>query len=295
MLRKIGMLRICRDISSGGNGGIAPDLDAQLETMLSDLNGVPGEGVSFEDEPVTPAETEEPAEANELQVDAPSTNDEPVDADEPEEVEPTSEEIINSLREQILALSSLDVTKDPLLQNVQATIAPASGEPQTVESAAAAVVQEFLTADELDRLIDEPALINLAFQRSQAQIMGSVGNYVQAEITKQLLVNQAVQDFYTVNEDLKPYAKFVQFVMASVEKANPSKNYGEIFVDTANECRKRLGLAKTAAPSRTVQANNGSQKPAFVGSKRGNARPASQKEFFDSNAKDVMDFALNNN
>jgi hypothetical protein len=121
-----------------------------------------------------------------------------------------------------------------------------------------------------------------------------MGSIIQAEVNKQIMISRAVSDFYTENQDLLPYSKFVQFVMKDVESKNPTKTYNEIFADTASECRKRLGMATTPVRQREQPANNG-QKPAFAGSKRGTTRPAAQQDFFDNNAKDVMDFALNNN
>lgn len=209
--------------------------------------------------------------------------DKPVEKKEPEEsVEaPEGESIIESMRAQILALTE-QLSVDPLKQGVKGDVS-SDGEQKVKD-----VISNFLSPEELDRLIDEPELINTAFQRSQTAMLASVGELVQQEVGKQIMINRAVSDFYQTNQDLQPYAKLVRFVMAETEAKNKDKTYAEIFEMSAIESRKRLGLS-TVAPAINRETNKGNPKPAFAGSKRGNARPASQKEFFDSNAKDMFD------
>lgn len=203
--------------------------------------------------------------------------------EETDEIDETQETISN-LRAQILALSEALGT-DPKVQKVKEDVSDKTEDVKKSDEVQTKL-ESFLSEDELDRLIDEPALINVAFQRAQSSLMSSIQANVQAEVNRQILVSRAVSDFYSTNEDLLPYSKFVQFVMAEVESTNKDKTYAEIFKTTADECRKRLGLAKT--PVRTRESSKANQKPAFVGSKRGSNRPAGKPDFFDNNAADMF-------
>jgi hypothetical protein len=200
---------------------------------------------------------------------------------DPVVTEPTVED---TLRAQIIALTEL-VNADPLVQSVKADV---SGKTTDAPVTDADGLIKYLSDEEVDRLIDEPQLINVALQRAASSMQQSVASLVQAEVNKQIMVTRAVTDFYSANQDLQPYAKFVQFVLADVEKANPTKTYAEIFEETAKESRKRLGLATTAPVVR--QSNNGADqlKPAFAGSKRNSGRPAPKGEFFDKNAEELF-------
>ena len=117
----------------------------------------------------------------------------------------------------------------------------------------------FLTEDELDRIIDEPGLINVALERATQGFQQYIGQYVQNEVQRQLAVTKAVSDFYTVNEDLLPHARFVQYVMREIETTNPDKTYGEIFELSAKESRRRLGLS-----AKQPLKNSDDRKPAFA-------------------------------
>lgn len=258
--------------------------EEQLSFLSEMLDGTDPMDSNTSVEEETP-EVEEPVQ----KVEEPRESGTQVDEAKLEEAdqENDADKTIQSLREQILALSQA-VGTDPLRQSVQETVSSESAHLQGGSQAGS--VQEtlanFLTEEELDRIIDEPALINLAFARSHQALTSNIQATIQQEVNRQILVNRAVTDFYQANEDLLPYSKFVQFVMSDVEKTNKDKTYAEIFKTTADECRKRLGLAST--PIVVRQANNGSSKPAFAGSKKSNARPSNVQEMFDKNALEMM-------
>ncbi len=287
MLRKIGTVRICRSIDDGGSSGLS---DEQFDLMKDLINApIAGEVIESEesDDDLGDSAPEGSVDAKDGEGDqAPETKtEEKQETDEEDSDVDPKDAAIEALRAQIIALTEA-TNVDPKLQKVATEV---ETEEKKAEKVVKDITEAFLTEEELDRLIDEPQLINVAIQRSQQAIVHSVGSIVQAEVQKQIMVSKAVSDFYTENNDLLPYSKFVQFVMGEVEKQNPSKTYGEIFTLTAQESRKRLGLAKVAAPQRNASANNGQQKPAFAGSKRGNSRPATSKELFDKNAQDILD------
>lgn len=195
---------------------------------------------------------------------------------------------IDTLRAQIIALTE-SLNKDPLVQTVKADVSNDKAPSAEEQLKNQEVLARFLSDQELDELIDNPALINTAFDRSQRAMMATIPQLVQQEVNRQIVVNRAITDFYSENSDLLPYAKFVQFVMAEIEDKNRDKTYADIFKETANESRKRLGLS--TVQTQTRETNKGTvqtQRPAFVGSKRGNARPSTTKEMFDSAAADML-------
>jgi hypothetical protein len=203
--------------------------------------------------------------------------------EESEEGEP-EEDIATTLREQIRQLTE-QLNRDPLQQTVKKDVQ--EGEQKADLGKTQKTIEAFLTAEELDRVIDEPQLINQAFNRALGSIEQSMQIAIQSEVNRQVMVSKAVSDFYQTNEDLIPYSGFVQFVMSEIERGNPAKTYGEIFQDTAKEARKRLGLGvKTQVRGQQGQAKT--QKPAFAGSKKGNSRPAAQQSYFDPAAADMF-------
>lgn len=187
------------------------------------------------------------------------------------------------LREQIVKLTE-QLQRDPLQQTIETDV---KTEGTKVEEKKQEVLKAFLTEDEIDRIIDEPQLLNTAFNRAISVMQQNMQGAIQAEVNRQVMVSRAVSDFYTGNQDLAPYGKFVQFVMAEIEQQNPTKTYAEIFDLTASESRKRLGLGSVKTVERQ-QSQPNQQKPAFAGSKKSTARPASKQEFFDPNAADMM-------
>jgi hypothetical protein len=266
-------------------------VDDDQMSFINELLEDPNPGVDFDDpdplpDPKTLDPVEKPVEAKiEEPLEKPAENI----VEDKEEIDP-QEVTIAALREQLLALTDA-LQSDPLKQTVKEDIKGTESREKMVDSQDQSqqktdILQQFLTEEELDRLIDEPALINLAFSRSQQAMMGSIGQLVQIEVNKQILVNKAITDFYTANSDLLPYAKFVQYTMQEVETKNRDKTYAEIFQMTAEESRKRLGLSTTTAQTR--ETNKGTQRPAFAGSKKGNARPAGATSIFDENARDML-------
>lgn len=217
--------------------------------------------------------------------------------------EPSIEE---SLRAQIMELTSK--LNQPVTQvyPTQASESVTQVQQESVQAPAqeAFVPGTYLSEDELDQVIDNPKLIAVAIQRAQEDIIkymnsrsqvapdtGSLTTVVQQAVQQQIMVTKAITEFYDANQDLRPYAQFTQYVLAEVEgKAlGTGKTYGEIFQETAELTRKRLGLAapgvKTVERGRVVE-----QKPAFAGSKKGgNARPSGDgKAWFDENAASML-------
>lgn len=282
MIRRL--VRILRSPDELGGNGIGEEQLSFLSEMLDEPTDTGNDEQTLEDP--KEGETDKPVEGKEVEEPDPDGSNEEGDIAGELEKESSPEDIIKSLREQLLNLTEL-VQVDPKVQSVKEDVSQQVIEQdQKVVDKAQQTLANFLTEDELDRIIDEPQLLNLAFQRAQAANSVQIGQLVQQEVQRQIMVSKAITDFYTANNDLLPYSKFVQFVMSDVESKNKDKTYGQIFEETASECRKRLGLAN---PNQQVrQTNNGQQKPAFAGSKRGNSRPVGKEEWFDASAEEMM-------
>lgn len=256
--------------------------EEQLGFLDELLDGAPSEvpaeqGASTE--PEMPQQDGESQESAEL---APKI-EEPAQQDEPAE----QEDYVAVLREQIVKLTE-QLGADPLRQSVQEKVPERSEQSSEVAPKEQKTLQSFLTPEELDRVIDEPDVLNKAFERAISVMQQNMQGVIQAEVNRQVMVSRAVTDFYTANQDLAPYGKFVQFVMSEIEQANSDKTYAEIFEMTAKESRRRLGLGQSSTVPDRQKSQVSSQRPAFAGSKRGTQRPAGKQEFFDPNAADMM-------
>jgi len=218
----------------------------------------------------------------EPKVEESAQSEEPAQSAEAQESEEPQEDVNAILREQIVKLTE-QLQKDPFVQSVQTNVkdekAPEGKTPEKLTA--------FLSEDEIDRIIDEPQLLNTAFNRAISVMQQNMQVVIQAEVNRQVMVTRAVSDFYTSNQDLAPYSKFVQYVMSEVEQQNPQKTYAEIFDMTAQESRKRLGMGSAPTVQRQ-QSRPDQQKPAFAGTKKSTARPAPKQDFFDQNAADMF-------
>lgn len=251
------------------------------------LGGVPQEAEQNED--VKTDDLQDPEQSGDATKVEDATEDEDTHQADDTKAEDTTPTIEETLRAQIVQLTE-QLTKDPMVQKVaDATSDPAQKEDKGVVKKVDKL-EDFLTADEVDRIIDEPQLLNVAFNRAIGVMQQNMQMVIQQEVNRQVLVSRAVSDFYTQNPDLAPYGKFVQFVMGEIEQQNPNSPYSEIFQKTAEESRKRLGLSVQAQEQSrdNRQSTVGKQKPAFAGSKKGSPRPAGKQEFFDPNAADMF-------
>jgi len=151
--------------------------------------------------------------------------------------------------------------------------------------------QEFLTAEELDNIIDNPALINTALNKAVQEIgtkMLQAMPLVSAGIAnQQIMLNNMALDFYEVNKDLSPYKDFVGAVVKQVEAANPDKTYQEIFDMTATTVRERLGLQPSAAPQKAPVSSG--KKPAFAGTRGPARKPVADTPATDSIETQIAD------
>lgn len=159
--------------------------------------------------------------------------------------------------------------------------------------------KEYLSKEDLDKVIDKPELINQAIHKSRTEMVetfaSAIPTLVNMAVNRQMMINKAVTSFYEINTDLLPHSQYVQMMMGEVERANPTKTYNEIFQLTADESRKRLGL-KLPTPTTPVvpvgqPATPGG--PAFGGQKGGASAPITpgggKQDWFDSGAEGMLD------
>lgn len=155
--------------------------------------------------------------------------------------------------------------------------------------------QAYLTEEELDQVIDNPALILTAIQRAQQdtarQFTQNLPTIVNQIVQQQVAVQAAVTEFYDTNKDLRPHANYVQFIMREIETKHSDKTYKELFQMAADESRKRLGLNVQSSTKPQAQRQSGSkEKPAFAGTRQsGMLRPKGKDtNLFDPNAADML-------
>lgn len=269
---------------------MANKMDEEQTSFLDELlGGTPAPADTPPEETVPGEVAEEVLEPTEV-ADGSSTEPAPEVSGEAAPAADAPEDVNAILREQIVKLTE-QLNKDPMIQTVQED--PAGKEEFKKEDKKK--LEAFLTDEEMDRIIDEPQLLNVAFNRAIGVMQQNMQSVIQAEVNRQVIVSKAVSDFYTTNQDLAPYGKFVQFVMAEVEKSNPDKTYADIFEITASETRKRLGLTGSATKEVSRSSRDSrpvaKQKPAFAGSKHNSQRPAGKQEWFDPNAADLFDLS----
>ena len=154
--------------------------------------------------------------------------------------------------------------------------------------------KEFFTKEEIDQLIDNPALIQVALNKVRRDAIESVlgtlpqiaGNIVQ----QQFDAYRASQDFYEANEDLSPYREFVKTTYMTVQAQNKELPLEKILAETAAQARKSLRLP---TPVKNVVRQPVAQ-PKFVGRKAAGSRTPADSQKTEKSEQDFMAGLLNN-
>ena len=151
--------------------------------------------------------------------------------------------------------------------------------------------QNYLTEEDLDNIVDNPSLINVAINKA---VRGSTEQLIQAIpliaagiANQQIVLNNMAIDFYETNSDLAPYKEFVSAIAKQVEASNTGKTYNEIFNLTATQVRERLGL-KVSSPQAPAPSG---VTPAFAGT-RGPARPPVASKQTDDMVTQIAELLL---
>ena len=107
---------------------------------------------------------------------------------------------------------------------------------------------DFLTSDvDIDELYRDPKelnkLLNKVYQQASNDVKkGTDPSQFIEVINTYNTMKETVENFYTENEDLKPFKKVVSAVFEDVAANNADKPYQEVMASVAAETRKRLGL-----------------------------------------------------
>jgi hypothetical protein len=236
-----------------GTKRTSEDIDL-MNKSFSDLYG--DEDDSQTDAPTTdePAVTDAPATdepATDIpSTDAPATDGPKTDApttDAPDERDQTIADLRTKLAEK-------DLGPEP-------TKAPTTSAPLNLES------QDFIGDVDVESLTnDKEALnkiLNLVYSKGVTDSRNIVGEGVVKTIpslvTSQIdIVTQMKEikdNFYSVNEDLKPFPNVVSTIFEELAKENPTETYANIIKSVAPEVRKRLNLPEQVSKAKNDKGN----------------------------------------
>ena len=149
----------------------------------------------------------------------------------------------------------------------------------------------FLSQEQLDALIDKPALIipalNEARRQSAQEVISIIPTIVSGMVESYMQSVRTASEFYEKNSDLAPYRDFTKVLFSQVQKQNQDKPIEEILTLTASEVRKRLNLV--APTAKTVPTKVASQKPNFPAGKTRSGKVSSDRGI-DSTKKSQADY-----
>jgi hypothetical protein len=100
-----------------------------------------------------------------------------------------------------------------------------------------------------------------------------IPDVVKFNVTQQVTLRAATEDFYARNQDLQPYKKVVAVVAEALAASNPNWPLEKLFSETESEARKRLLLHKKATDSNpATQTTQALPKPKFAKVGKGDSR-----------------------
>jgi len=107
-------------------------------------------------------------------------------------------------------------------------------------------------------------VITSAMNKAVNTVLLSIPQTVVKLVEQEIGMKELVNEFYRVNEDLKPHAKFATYVANELAAANPDWNVGKVFEETGKEVRKRLGLSEIARMKTPPPSEENTPPPAFA-------------------------------
>lgn len=229
------------------------EIDKEIDEMdkMYDGDGVdpteapPTEVPASNPPPTDPPPTEAPGPTEAPATEAPVTSA-PVTAVPMDEDRLKLEKENKELREKIDEMSAKPTSAPPT--SPPPTEAPISDE-------------DFLGEIDLEELTRDPKLFNVllnnVYKKGREAARGEVrtGNenilrtmpdIVKVNLQLQQNLKTAAEEFYTANEDLRPFSKIVGEIFEEEFAKSPDKKYIEIIKDVETETRKRLDLHKKA-------------------------------------------------
>ena len=158
-------------------------------------------------------------------------------------------------------------------------------QPKTVEDNVIDFVNEDTFAEiqndskKMNRVLTK--VYNLAVENTYKNTPKLVDNMIK----QRTFLNDKVDTFYKVNEDLLPYRQFVGFVANELASQNPDWEIDAVFDKTASEVRTRLGIKKKIVDKATLAKT----KPAFAQAKKSNSRESTEKPNLTEMEQQIQD------
>jgi len=286
------------------NEELIKEIESMEESITADDDGVEDPikdpDVPVEDPPVVddPPKVEDPPPKDPPTdppiEDPPAEDDPPIEDDPPVEDPPIEPTEMDNLRDEIKELKALIPKKkeDPPIEE------PLVKEPELPEE------HNFLKDLDLDELTRDPEafnkLLNNVFLKgvelTRAEVksgseglLRSIPDIVKNNIQVTTALKKASDEFYSDNEDLKPFKKVVAVVFEEIASKNPDKSYKEILVEVEKDTRKRLELHKKAVvDNKDKDKDKDKDVPKLPGNK-GSKRTSKQKPDTSSLAKELAD------
>lgn len=277
-------------MESEGEGEETP---TRREPILKDERDKKQEPESEEAEP-EPAD-EEPEEEEEEPEEEPDSEEH----DEPDDLEAMRQEYIELAR----SLSQQGQVQPPKAAPKKEKPAP---EPETVETETEEFefpdnleLGEFLTEEELDRVLDDPKLLNTAMKRALQPVLENTLKALKrlhsdmqmapqqmASIAQNAVTTQNfVTDFFSQNEDLKQYGDVVRMYASQIANQaitnGEEKTWGDVLTEAGEKTRKALRLPKEKQSPKKRKVSD----PALPGAKTGRrVRPKKRQKPTDQQA-----------
>lgn len=211
------------------------------------------------------------------------------------DVEESIEKTVEEEAEEITGDKEEEVVSDRekmLLARIEELSAakPMTAAEEAVEDAIASFISE---EDDIDDIVSNKAKLNaLLVKVSEAtktsvtkSILKSIPQIIVSQVQKQKVINDAVDEFYTENEDLVPVKRTVGLVANEVAAEHPDWDLAKVFKETGIRTRKVLGLKEAAIKKKKVIRN-----PAIPRSPRSGGRDGrTSKTDLNEMEKDIQD------
>lgn len=128
-----------------------------------------------------------------------------------------------------------------------------------------------LTQEEYDEAINSPAgfskIMDKVRQRARVELLREIPQIVEKQVSAQLGLKLAVQQFYDLNKDLVPFRSVVALKVRELEMQHPDWGYDKIFQSLGKEVRTYLRLPSASGQASKNKSSN--QSPAFPNTKSG--------------------------
>lgn len=247
-----------------GSEEASTEEDANLD-IKSDKEGEESKEEGDVDDDPKPEEDKEDKAGEEAEEEADEEEETGAEeaAEEPGEEEPEEEED---------EPSDLETQNRLLLEQIESLQAgkPAEEAKEEIEE----IVTSFIGDDEdLDEIISDKGKLNALLLKVQTatqasttkDILTKIPQIIVSQVQKQKVINDAVEEFYAENEDLKIVKRTVGKVANEVAADNPEWTLDKVFKETGKRTRKLLGMkedaiAKKKTPKRRPALPKGSGK-----------------------------------